>query len=83
MGKCVVPFSEEQKFAPTCVAREACVFEGTKGHGDVRYEEQWSTLSYFPLPPQPQIFLLLAKGGQVLQFSPGWFLYRTDPPLCF
>lgn len=31
MRKCVIPFSEEQKFTPTCVAWEACFFVGGKG----------------------------------------------------
>lgn len=30
MGKCVVPFPEEQKFTSTCVAWELCVFGGER-----------------------------------------------------
>jgi len=76
-GKCVVPFSEEQKFTATCGAWEACMLEGRRHH-DVRYGEWWSALSwvFFLFPFCTLLFLCLAKGGQVLQLSPllGCFL---------
>lgn len=70
-GKCVVPFSEEQKFTATCGAWEACMLEGRRHH-DVRYGEWWSALSwvFFLFPFCTLLFLCLAKGGQVLQLSP-------------
>lgn len=51
-GKCVVPFSEEQKFTATCGAWEACMLEGRRHH-NVRYREWWSALSwfFFSFPP--------------------------------
>lgn len=50
-GKCVIPFSEEQKFTPTCVAWEACGFLGGKGMvtWGTRNGEELSAIFFFVL----------------------------------